>query len=187
MKITSGHFVFLLLAGALGWWGYSTWSEHRAKVAAETQRQLKLDFAVAALDRAVAKHNAIANWAKDTPGRFSIDLQKVLVNPEGRPIVVDGMVSDIARMGDRYFISIHVPRPTAVDFILDCDAELANRLSAQLPANTSCAIIARISSVEKTAYKLSSVAQGGEASVEVDSADRFIARGRCLEWVNREQ
>jgi hypothetical protein len=186
MKFTSGHFVFILLTGALGWWGYSSWSEHRAKVEAETQLMLKRDFAAAALNRAVIKHHAIRNWDKGTAPRFSIDLHRVMVNPEGRPIVVDGMVRDIARSGDRYSLSILVREPTAVEFVLDCDAELANRLSTRLPANTACAVIAQISSVEKVAQNFAGASPGAAAS-EAASAGPFIARGRCLEWIIREQ
>jgi len=181
MKFTSGHFVFIMIVGALGWWGYSSWSDHQAKVEAETQLRMKQDFATTALNRAVTKHGAIRDWAKDTPSRFSIDLYRVIVNPEGRPIVLEGTVRDIVRQGDRYALSILVRQPVAVEFILECDAELANRLSARLPANNSCTVVARIGSVEKAARNFSGGAPGG-----ADTGDSFLARGSCLAWVNRE-
>ena len=181
MKFTSGHFVFILIVGALGWWGYSSWSDHQAKVETETQLRLKQDFAATALNRAVTRHNAIQDWAKDAPVRFSLDLYRVMVNPEGRPIVVEGTVRDIVREGDRYALSILVRQPAAVEFVLECDAETANRLATRLPANNACTVVARISTVEKAARNFSGASAGG-----VEAGDSFLARGRCLAWVNRE-
>jgi len=181
MKFTSGHFVFILIVGALGWWGYSSWSDHRVKVEAENQLRLKQDFAATALNRAVTRYNAIQDWAKDTPGRFSIDLDRVMVNPEGRPIVVEGTVRDIVRDGDRYAVSILIRQPAAVEFVLECDADLAKRLATRLPASNACTLVARIGSVEKAARNFPGAAAGG-----VEAADSFLARGRCLAWVNRE-
>lgn len=183
MKLNSGPVVFVLCAVALTWWGYNKFSEHRAAVAYDARRKMHQDTASAALNQAVVKYNAITDWGTKTSLRFSIDLQKVMMNVEGRPIVVEGMVNDIAHNGDHYSISILVFRPTSVEFILDCDMDLANRMASQLPVLSSCAVIAQISSVEKAAFKLHG-AHGEDESIEVDSGDNFIARGRCVEWVN---
>lgn len=180
-------FVLVVLA-ALGWWGYGTISKRRAEKAYEkqqTERRAQINDKVAAFCR---RYDAITGWEekffKAKGNLFSLKLEDAIVNTGGKPILISGWIDDVARHGDKFFLSLRVYdlEPT-ISFVLECDPEVARRVQASKSAPPYYAIVARISSVEKAEFKLKSGVKKteDEPSIETDLSDLFLAHGSCLD------
>jgi hypothetical protein len=181
-------FAAVVLAVA-GWWVHDKLRDSKIKAAREKHRSEQTEQGTAAMQAAVAHHNAIAGWQKpfdkSLSAPFSLQLDKSLVQTNGRPVLVQGFVEDISRRGETYAITVndwHVGG-AIVHFVLECDAATADRLIAASSSFLEIAVIAKIESVDKAQIALKSGVQRSEdeAPVEIDAPSIFIAKGHCVE------
>ena len=181
-------FTVVVLAVA-GWWVHDKLRDSKIKTTREKQLHEHTEQMTAAVQAAVARHNAIAGWQKafdkNLSAPFSLQLDKSIVQTNGRPVLVEGFVEDISRRGEVYAITVndwHVG-DAIMHFILESDAATADRLIAASSSFLEIAVIAKIESVDKAQIALKSGVQRSEeeAPVEIDASSVFVAKGRCLE------
>jgi hypothetical protein len=192
-KLQTALFILVVLA-ALGWWGYDTLSKRRIEKAHEqrrTDQQIQMTEKVAALSQ---RFNAINGWeekiSKTGRDAFSIEIEDALVNTGGKAILINGYLDDVSRRADKYYLHVSGEDTGSqeIDFVLECDSELAKRVSNQNTGFSEYAFIAQIVSVEKAEFQLKSGVKTTEDDVpiEVDSSSLFLAHGRCLDLVKKD-
>jgi len=182
----------LAVLAALGWWGYHTIVKRSVEKEHEKQHAMKHAQMTAKIEAFSLRHNAITGWEETLRSAewemSSLELDDILANAAGRPILITTPIHDVARKGDKYFLYVHGPEST-VRFVLECDQETARRVVKDSAGYSHFAIIARIFSVEKTDTRLKFQDEGGEdeAPVEVETSNVFFVRGHCLELLSTDE
>jgi hypothetical protein len=186
--------VFNLVVAAVvlavaGWWVHDKLRDSKIRATKEKHRREQTEHTTTAVQDAVARHNAIGEWRKpfekNLSAPFSLQLDKALVQTNGRPVLVQGFVEDISRRGETYFVSVndwHVG-VASMHFVMECDGATAERLIARSSPFLEVAVIAKIESVSRAEIELKSGTRTteDEAPVEIDTSSVFVANGRCLE------
>ncbi len=179
-------FAVIVLALA-GWWAHDKFQNSKIEKHQEERQQQSRDTVVATAKR----YGAIIDWEerlKDSA--FSIQVEDAILPEDGKPIVVDGFIEDVARHNDQYYLYINDWRTggNTISFVLECDPATARHVIEKNGSFGSVSVIAQITSVEKAQLALRSGVKTTEdpVPIEIDSSSLFIARGKCLEVVSSD-
>jgi hypothetical protein len=188
MNPIAAKVLFAVVALSLvGWWAYDKFQDSKVEKQRVEQQEQSRDAVVAASKR----YGAIIDWEerlKDSS--FSIQIEDAIMPEDGKPIVVEGFVEDVARHNDQYYLYINNWRTggNTISFVLECDPATARHVIEKNDSFGSVSVIAQITSVEKAQLALRSGVKTTEdpAPIEIDSSSLFIARGKCLEVVSSD-
>ena len=135
MKPTlSGVFVAVVICSALGFWGYHEMHsriEHKTWEAKRAKKDNDNDAKIRAL---AARYDAVIEWNDKTStqfyGPYSLEIEDMIVNTGGKPIIVDDYLDDVARHGDKYYLYFDSTRQGSftIRFELECSLEVARRV-----------------------------------------------------------
>lgn len=175
-------------------------SEEAARLEKERQNTKKIQ-------ELCSKYNAVTDWKqhfhKKAFGQhtYTIEVEDALIRPDGRPILFTYPIHDIVRESDKCLVYFYVGstwdaifrrsnsldydffRSCDVHFVLDCTEDQVKQIINH-PAGRSgdYAVIAQISEVEKVRFKLGASSMGYEdVSVDLETFDTFMAKGKCLD------
>ena len=193
MKISINDLIIpVIVIGAAGWWGYSTWSAHVEKSNAE---QARLE-AASREDRALAEiahqHQATraltARLTTEGGPVFTYQVQNALSAATGKAVIITGRLTDIEKRDGLYLLHLNDTSTGSIviRYVLECDPKSAEPIIGQRSGSSSVTAVVLVSSVEKAEFKLSGAKSGDrEPNPALDESAPFIARGRCLEIVFR--
>jgi hypothetical protein len=190
MKLTSPFgiadvlcfFFFLMLASCA--------SNHASEQAEEKKQQ----ETKTRLSEMSARWNAI-EWRPRFSTLLSLytaDLQEAMVRADGHPIMLYATLDDIAQRGDGYEMRFRsllsdLPDDIYIYFELAASREQARAILGMndrpLQLLEDFAVVAKIEDVHKVEF---AVVPGyaGDPSVEIESGSAFVARGKCLEYLD---
>ena len=192
MKISINDLIIpVIVIGAAGWWGYSTWSAHVEKSNAE---QARLE-AASREDRALAEiahqHQATrALTARLSEGGpvFTYQVPNALSAATGKAVIISGRLTDIEKHDGQYVLHLNESSvgSMVIRYVLECDPKIAEPIIAKRSGINSLTAVVQISSVEKAEFNLRGVKSADrEPSLAPEDFSPFVARGRCLEIVLR--
>ena len=183
--------VILVILAVLGWFGYNTWSKREQEKIEEKKHADHLAKMTEELAAYARRFNAVTDWEdKIKDVRFSVGLEDVFATSAGRSILINVVsIDDVIRHGDKYYLCFDDWDAQKIHFVLECDLALAKGLLKEEPSASGCAIIAQIISVEKAGLQLKSgvTTSEDESPIELDSSDLFIAHGRCLDLLMKNE
>ncbi len=192
MKISLNDFIIpVIVLGAAGWWGYSTWSAHVEKSNAEQARLAAASREDRALAEIAHQHQATraltARLSESGPV-FTYQVQNALSAATGKAVIISGRLADIEKRDGLYLLHLtdSSTGSIVIRYVLECDPKIAEPIIAKRSGINSLTAVVLVSSVEKAEFKLSGAKSGDrEPNLLLDDSSPFIARGRCLEVVVR--
>ena len=180
--------VVAVILSVAGWWTHDWLSEKKADRARERHRAERTQKAKEMVAEAVERRGAIANWNQKLPSLpsapLSVEVEEAVVRNDGKPILVDGLLEDIARRDNRFYLYVD-DIDSSIHFILECDTDTVRHLREHRDSYYQISVIAQVNSVGKAELELKSGAKTTEddAPVEIDWSSLFLARGKCVEVV----
>jgi hypothetical protein len=157
--------------------------EERVQEQTAKARRLEIEQAVFHL---AVDHNAVTDWQQtltthDLVGpTYSAELSKVLIRPDGRPLLFVAELQDVALVGDNYecVFSDKTRLLLNLELILRCSPSVANQVMS-LPRmdrllRARYAVVGLISTVQSVEEKLK-----GEDGDEPATSKKFVANGEC--------
>lgn len=182
MKLSLGDLIVpAFLVGGLGWWGYSSWSDHAEKARAEqAQQSLAAEYqrAVGAMATRHGATPALTDKLSAQGGHiYTYNVQNALLAATGRAVSFGATVADLKKSDGGYELDLDdaATGAPAIHYLLECDAPTAQKIMGATPPVSRVMVVATISAVDK--------AESSAAS-SADTA-HYVARGRCLELVAR--
>jgi len=181
MKLSfSDLLVPAIIVGALGWWGYTSWSDHVAKNNAELARQTATAEYQRAVGAMAAQHSAtpaLTDKLAQAGQVYTYTVQNALLAATGRAVTFGGVIVDIEKRDNAYVLHLDDASagPPAIRYVLECDAATLQKVTGIHATPPGVMIAAVITSVEKAEFD----------PAAPNAATRFVAKGRCLELVAR--
>jgi len=137
-----------------------------------------------------SRHQAITGWYKSLEKKeldghmFSAELQRDMAAGQNRAIMVPSLkIDDVILKDDGYhlrFFGRSSSTLRSICFDLRCDERTAEEITNQLPRSSTYAAVVQITSIEKASIQLRP-GDPEEGTIEWDSPELFMARGKCLE------
>ena len=119
---------------------------------------------------------------------YSLSLQKVISNLQGKPILFYSYLIDYSKKGQQYFLVLYdfVSKGAKIRYELECSEEQTKKV-LEVPIDSPgdrYAVIATITDIRRPKFSVRAFGVGeNEAEIEVEPSDIFIARGKCLDLV----
>lgn len=122
----------------------------------------------------VKKFNAEREWREkleEVDELYLADVQTALVRNDGRPVLLYVQIVDVFGSGDKTIASFHSreAQPPELRFNLESDPQQVKKIIDNRDTNFEYAVIASISSVERS------------PQTEDEDKEQFMASGRCLD------
>ena len=168
------------------WW----WSQG-PRTLPEKSASVQISPADQLVSLLAAQYQAEPQWAQGIPDQspYSIELERALVRPDGKPTLLVGRVADIRLRGKQLIVEIEVEPDVHVPSLrlsLDCTPAIVDRLLQKGDRLSRYAAVALIESVSKARFRIDShgYAVGEdevETELEIETGEYFVARGQCVE------
>jgi hypothetical protein len=190
MKLSFGDLIVpAILVGALGWWGYTTWTDRAEKNHTEQIHQAESAEYRRSVDAMTARHAAspaLTDKLAQESHVYTYHVQNALLAASGRAVIVSASVLDLEKRGDGYILYLNDAASVspAIRYILECDVVAAQKIIGLRPAVPNLTLAATIAVVERMESTNTAPKPGNAAPAQAE-ADRFVAKGRCLELVIR--
>jgi len=179
MKNILSRIIIAFIIIAVGVWIASGIIKSRREKAEKERKQAEEKARIhQSLMDMIDNNNAVADWKKNfSLGTeiYSIQLEKVLIRSDNRPIFFVASVFDIKREKDQHFVYFDsLINVNPIRFILGCESTLVQRIinaKSEIPDYgtgifNQYGVIASISSVEKR---------------RIDESDYFIVNGNSID------
>jgi hypothetical protein len=174
------HLVLTVVVVVAAVGGYFAYKQHKASREAQELAARRAEFE-SQIARFAEKHNAVIDWQKPLLAKgalektYSLELARLLVRPDGRPILVFASLDNVSESGGRTLI--YLDEATRLEshlkLRLDCTPEQAHfAMSAGSPQ--TFAVIAQIRSVEYVLADDYSLATGQCVDLMSVSASDYV-------------
>jgi len=192
-KIAGNIVISIIVLSIALWFIASEVNKRHAKAKKQkiiVEQRVETDNAVYAM---VKKYNAISDWRDKFQGRISlfdatytVEVQNAIVKTDGRPILFLSSLNDIVQHEGKYFLYFGNwfagLSELDIQFILECTPAQAEKIMTG-PKETSYAVVAQITEVEKIRFQLTSATTPHEEiDIKFAPSNVFMARGRFLDF-----